>query len=145
MRLESLSIPYETGRAPSYRWAVQTAIEETLEMAGVAVFVAALVDYIHGSVCGRKSSRCTGDPPPTAYPEDRDFTPKPDDVCTGFGFDSVPALSLLDGRQRQPVEEPVENGCPLLGKGLCAVVLFLPHDESVVPQPGVPSVMIEGE
>lgn len=46
MGVESLSIPYEMGRAPSYRWAVQTAIEETLEMAGVAVFVAALVDYI---------------------------------------------------------------------------------------------------
>jgi hypothetical protein len=51
--------------------------------------------------------------------------------------DSVPAFSHLDGRHRQPLEEPVESSCPLLSKGWSTVVLFLPDGESVVPDPGV--------
>lgn len=44
--VESLSVPYEMGRPPAYRWAIQTTIEEFLELAGVAVFLAALVDHL---------------------------------------------------------------------------------------------------
>jgi len=51
--------------------------------------------------------------------------------------DSVPAFSRLDGRNRQPLEEPVESSCPLLSKGWSAVVLFLPDGESVDSDPSV--------
>jgi hypothetical protein len=44
--LEVVALPYENGRPPDFGWAMLVALEETLEMSGVIIFIGALVDYM---------------------------------------------------------------------------------------------------
>lgn len=44
--VEVIALPYENGRPPDYRWSMLVALEETMEITGVALFVGALLDYM---------------------------------------------------------------------------------------------------
>lgn len=48
--IEVLALPYENGRVADYGFALLVALEEFMEMAGIVLFIYALLDYVYATV-----------------------------------------------------------------------------------------------